>query len=578
MKTGRAFRLSFLILSFAACQLVLVFAQSHDNEHIYFNAEVFTGDPQTPYAEAVAIRGDKIVMVGSLLDVARSVSADAERVDLQGKSLFPGFIDSHIHSIQGGTTLISADATNAQMHSVSDLIRFADEARKSGRGMRGDILEIRSVPIKFWSQIDALNAAFSTGIYETQPVFLRREDYHTAWANRALLRRAGITRDYIKTLSDADRNYYGVGSNLDPDGVVVDAGMRKIIPLLPKLTDERLLTAARAAFRYNYSLGITAWLEPASDQVLPIEDVLRAYKLLADRGELVSHVAAFPQVYAKDPAAELTAVQKLAQAYKDVANLHISGVKIFADGVVEYPSQTAYLSRPYRNTGRNGDLLFDPEKFAELCIAADKQGLMIHVHAVGDGAVKAALNGIAAARNANGDSGLPHSLTHEQFVTPNDFSRFRQLSVVSALQLLWAGADQDFIQATKPYLDPEVYKWQFPARSILDHGGVISGASDWPVSTANVFSAIYRAETRRGPGGVDDASQAMPREAMFYAYTRNSARAMNLLDIIGTIASGKRADLILIDRDVLTVLPEEMREAKILWTMVAGKIVYKGVK
>src|SRR6185312_1628411 len=109
--------------------------------------------------------------------------------------------------------------------------------------------------------------------------------------------------------------------------------------------------------------------------------------------------------------------------------------------------------------------------------------------------------------------------------------------------------------------------WQFPARSILDHGGLISGASDWPVSTANVFSAIYRAETRRGPGGVDDASQAMPREAMFYAYTRNSARAMNLLDIIGTIASGKRADLILIDRDVLTVLPEEVREAKILWTM-----------
>ena len=112
----------------------------------------------------------------------------------------------------------------------------------------------------------------------------------------------------------------------------------------------------------------------------------------------------------------------------------------------------------------------------------------------------------------------------------------------------------------KPYLDPEIFKWQYPARSILDNGGIISGASDWPVSSANVFWAIHQAETRKGPEGVLDPSQAMPREAMFYA-TRNSARAMNL-DSIGTVAAGKRADLVLCDRDVLTISPEEMRDAK----------------
>jgi predicted amidohydrolase YtcJ len=122
-----------------------------------------------------------------------------------------------------------------------------------------------------------------------------------------------------------------------------------------------------------------------------------------------------------------------------------------------------------------------------------------------------------------------------------------------------------------------VYKWQYPARSILDNGGVISGASDWPVSSANVFLAVYQAETRKGPEGVLDASQDMPREAMFYAYTRNSARAMNLVESIGTIAPGKRADLILIDRDVLTVSPEVMRDAKVLWTIVAGKTVYRSL-
>jgi len=133
----------------------------------------------------------------------------------------------------------------------------------------------------------------------------------------------------------------------------------------------------------------------------------------------------------------------------------------------------------------------------------------------------------------------------------------------------------DTIEIVKPYLDAGVYKWQYPARSILDNGGVISGASDWPVSSANVFLAVYQAETRKGPEGVLDASQDVPREAMFYAYTRNSARAMDLLDSIGTIAPGKRADLILIDRDVLTVSPEEMRDAKVLWTIVAGKTVYR---
>jgi hypothetical protein len=279
-------------------------------------------------------------------------------------------------------------------------------------------------------------------------------------------------------------------------------------------------------------------------------------------------------VLAKNPALELAAVQKTREAYKNVPNLHVTGIKVFADGVVEYPSQTANLSKPYTNTGRNGDLLFDPEKFAELCVAADKQGLIIHVHALGDGAVKAALDGIAAARSANGNSGLPHTLTHEQFVLPEDLPRFHQLGVISALQLFWAEASQDTIEIVKPYLDPNIYKWQYPARSILDNGGIISGASDWPVSTANVFWATYQAETRKGPEGILDPSQSMPREAMFYAYTRNSARALNL-DSIGTIAAGKDADLILLDRDVLTISPAEMRDTKVLWTMVAGKIVYQ---
>jgi hypothetical protein len=543
--------------------------QGSADERIYFNAKIFTAEPQNPYAKAIAIRGDKIVAVGTCAEVAKSLTPNAERVDLGGKSVFPGFVDSHIHAIQGGIHLISADASD-KVQSLESLVAFVKEAKTSGVGMRGGILEILGLPLEFWSHTDELNAKFSAGEYQNQPVFLHGMDGHSGWANRALLNRAGITRDFLKNLSEDQRSYYGVGKDFEPNGFVVDAGMEKISPLLPGQTDDRLLRAGRAALHYNYSLGITAWLDPLADDL-----VLKTYRLLAERGELVSEVDAFPRVYAKDPAAELRDVERTQKAYRSIPNLHVSGIKIFADGVVEYPSQTANLSKPYRNTGRNGDLLFDPQKFAALCIAADKQGLIIHVHAIGDGAVTAVLDGIASARRANGNSGLPHTLTHEQFVLPGDFPRFRELGVISALQLLWATAEPDTIEIVKPYLDPEIYRWQYPARSILDNGGVISGASDWPVSSANVFWAIYQAETRKGPEGVLDAAQDMPREAMFYAYTRNSARAMNLLDKIGSLAPGKRADLILIDRDVLTISPEEMRDAKILWTMVAGKTVYR---
>lgn len=536
-------------------------------DQILYHAKIFTADPQNPYAEAVAIRGDKILAVGNLPEVEKA-APNATRTDLDGKSLFPGFIDSHSHTIDGGLNLINADATE-KVETFPELQAFVAQARKTKRGLHGDILEILGLPLKFWSHTDTLNQDFSTGAYQKQALIFRGMDGHTAWANRAMLARAGITPDYLKSLSADQRSYFGFDKNLLPNGFLVDAGQEKVDKLMPEPTDAELLAAAHAALEYNYSLGITAWLEPSAP-----ENSLRAYKMLADRGELNSEVDAFPKVLAKDPPAELAFVHKQQAIYGNIPHLHITGIKVFADGVAEFPSQTAHLTKPYKNSGRNGELLFDQKTFNQLCIAADKEGLIIHVHAIGNGAVKAALDGIAAARAANGDSHLPDTLTHEQFVRPEDFPRFRELGVVSALQLLWAEASNDTIEILKPYVDPEIYKWQYPARSILDNGGIISGASDWPVSTANVFRAIYKAETRKGDEGVLDATQAMPREAMLYAYTLNSAKALNL-DSIGVIAPGKRADLVLLDRDVLTVTPEEMRETKVLWTMVGGKTVYR---
>lgn len=540
-------------------------------ERIFYNGKVFTADPKHPYAEAVMIRGDKIVAVGNSTDIDRMADEDAQRIDLHGKTLLPGLIDSHVHAIDGGLSLSSADVGDSAQ-TVPELAAFVAEARRTGKGLRGDFLVVTGMPLEMWSKTDELNSQFSAGAYEHQPLFLLGMDGHTGWANRALCLRAGVTKDFLNHLSEADRRYYGVGPNLEPNGFAVDKGLERIEAILPRPSREQLLEAGRAAVHYLNSLGITSWLDPRVD-----ESILTAYRDLSDHGELTATVAALPEVRLKkgDNTDPLMEVQSLRKKFKNVSGLTIPGIKVFADGVAEYPSQSAAMSSPYRNTGLNGDLLFEPAQFAKLVIEADQQGLLVHVHAIGDKAVTEALNGMEAARKANGNSGIPHTITHLQFVVPKDIPRFSELGVIAAFQLLWASAEPDTIELIKPYIDPVVYAWQYPARSILDAGGTISGASDWPVSSPNVFWAIYQAETRRGVEGVLNAGEYMPREAMLLAYTQNSATAMRQLDKIGSISPGKQADLVLVDRDVMTVSPDEVRNTKVLWTMEAGRIVYE---
>ena len=561
----------FLVAIVLYCSASVSWGQGSDKaERILFNAKVFTGVSDHPYAEAVAIRGDKIVAVGNLVEVLQAAGKGAERVDLGGRTLLPGLIDSHNHAIDGGLTLTSADVGD-HLNSLDELVKVAADGKKSGKGMRGDVLRVSGMPLTYWSKLDELNARFNSGAYADQALLLAGSDGHTGWANRALLRRAGVTKDFLSHLSPSERAYYGVGADGEPNGFAVDAGLDKIQEFVPAPSKEQYLEAGRAAVQYLHSLGITAWLDAMAEP-----PILATYQNLAQHGDLTAHVAAFLVVNPRnDPAKELEIVRQLRQQFAGIQNLTLPGIKVFADGVLEFPSQTASLTRPYQNTGKAGDLLFDPARFAELATAADKQGLIVHVHALGDRAVKESLNGIDAARKANGDSHLPHTLTHIQLADPEDFPRFRQLGVIAALQLFWANAGQETIELVKPYIDPELYRWQYPARSLLDAGAIISGASDWFVSTPNVFQAIYQAETRKGTEGILDPAQRMPREAMLFAYTRNSARAMNQHYSIGSLAPGMQADLVLLDRDILTISPEELKDTKVVWTMLGGVTVYR---
>jgi predicted amidohydrolase YtcJ len=549
---------------------------------VFYDAKVFTGEPDHPYADAVAIRGDRIVAVGALTAVERAAGPGARKVDLKGKFLMPGMIDSHAHPIDGGLTLIQANYPDTN-DSVPALTQFvADHVRKKDSRL-GDVLVVNGLDIGFWAHAAEIDAALSSGEFADQAVVLYGSDGHTDWANKAARTRAGITAQYIRGLPKDQQHCYGFDAvSFNPNGFMVDPCKNKLEKSIPKPSAQFMVQAGEAAVHYMNGLGITGWLDASVSGVVggaipaSVDDpgYLPVYKALSEHGELTAHVAAYPVVKPDVGNQQIDVVETLRAQYKGIPNLTVPGLKVFADGVVEIPSQTAALTKPYVNTGRSGSLLFTPAKLNALVTEAARRGLNVHIHAIGDLAVKASLDAFEAARKAYPDSNLPFTLTHAQFVDPQDIPRFAQLHVIAALQLLWAVADPSTNEQVKPYLDPSIYRWMYPARSMLDTGAVISGASDWPVSSANPFAATYQAETRSGPQGVLDASQRMPREAMLYAYTRNSAQALGQLKEIGTIAPGKYADLALIDRDVLTVPAEELKSAAVVFTMFEGKMVY----
>lgn len=558
--------LIFLLLSFP----LLVAAQ----EKVFYNAKIFTANAQSPYAEAIAWKGKIIIAVGSVDEVRKAVGKNAEWTDLNGGFVMPGFVDSHIHAIGGGRTLVKSYLDD-KLVTIDELADFAAKELKRKEGMTGDVLLIYGINISTWSFLDKVIDVFNSNEYTTQPVVLRGSDGHTSWCNKVMQQRAGITKEFIQGVPEEDKIFYGTTANGEPNGFVSEKGFQKILTVLPAAIDYN--KAAEKSMEYCNGLGITAFLDPAAGNLTSDKTYtfLEQYKHLIQAKKLTAHVSACVVADADgDPQTQIARLRKWQQQY-DGYNFSIKGFKIFADGVIEHPTHTAALSVPYTGTDSKGVLMFDPKKFARFAIAADREKLLVHVHAIGDRAVTETLNGIEAARKVNRNFTIPHSITHLQIVLPSDFDRFKKLNVLVSYQLLWAFGDVTTVDIVKPFIDSSLYKWQYPARSLMQAGATICGASDWSVSSANPFTAIYRAETRKGPLGVLDSTQCMPRQAMLYAYTIESAKALMQEKNIGSLQAGKFADMILLDRDILTVSPEEMRDTKVLWTMFEGKKVYK---
>lgn len=550
---------------------------------VLLNGKIFTADRSQPKVQALAVQDGKVLQVGSDAQIKALIDSGTKVIDLGGKTLMPGLIDSHSHAIFGGLEMASANMGD-EVVDLFELEKRLRGWRDDGKAKQGDVLSVAGMSSAYWAQAEAFGKTFNTGEWAEVPVVFTGSDHHTAWANDVMLKRAGIDAALLKNLPDAEKDTIGKRADGSPNGFLVDAGWDRVASKMPVPSAADMLKAAQTAVRYNNSQGITAWMDPAANAapgepvfaLTPTEKtvgVLPVYKALSETGGMTAHVAALLVANPKSVPADLDTLDKVRQQFQGIPNLTLPGIKIFADGVIEYPAQSAAMIDPYSNSHKQGELLIDPKHFGELVSAIDQRGWLVHIHAIGDRAVRESLNGIAQARKDR-QSGVTHSITHLQMVNPTEFARFKPLNVIASMQLLWASADEYTLDMIKPYVSALAFRYQYPAHSLLKQGATVAGASDWPVSSPNPWNAMVQAITRDGPLGVLNADERIDRETMFYAYTLNAARTIGLEKHIGSLSPGKQADFIVLDRDVFSVDNKALHDTQVLQTWFAGREIY----
>ncbi|SUD14655.1 amidohydrolase [Aquipseudomonas alcaligenes] len=551
---------------------------------VLYNGQVFTAEASQPRAQAIAVDDGRILQVGSDAAILALADASTQRIDLAGKVLMPGMIDTHSHPVMGALASLRANLYD-EVKPLAELEQWILAQDAAGTARLDDIIAISGVSSAYWKDSRALAKRFNQGRWAEQPLVLDGIDGHTGWANQAMLRRVGIDAALIKTLDAKEASYIEHEADLTPTGYLSETGWDRVRSQLPKPSHELMLKAAREAVRLNLEVGVTAWMDAAANgggeqslfEMRPTTrdlGVLPLYRELAEKGELNVHVAALLLTHPQSKPEDLAVQAEVMRQFEGVPNLTFPGLKVFVDGILEYPGQTAAVIDPYTNSHKQGQLLIDPQGFGPLLVAAEQRGWIVHMHAVGDRAVRESLNAVQYARQHNAKA-LPHSITHLQLVNPKEFARFRELGVIASMQLLWATAESYTEELVKPYVSAFAYRYQYPARSLHKAGATIAGASDWPVSSPNPWNAIAQASTRTGPLGVLNAAESIDRETMLRAYTINAAKALRLEDRIGSLAPGKQADLIVLDRDIFTVSDAELFDTRVLQTWFAGKPVYQ---
>jgi predicted amidohydrolase YtcJ len=503
------------------------------------NGDVRTMNDAARAASAFAVSGGKIVFVGSDEQAGQWIGTHTTVVDAGGLTVLPGLIDSHIHAAEGALALGGCSLHNEQLtiEQAAAPIRACIAADETSTWMV--VNEVNPAGFKATRrELDAIDTQ--------RPLFLWGADGHTAWVNSRALEVAKITRE---TRDPADGRIERDAKG-EPTGFLVDGATGLALSMMDKPTPEKRIDALRRVLPLLHNAGITSYLEANTD-----EPTVLAYAEFAKRGELTARVTVAFESSGEDSPGEFERLESLRRRLAGDVLFRADFIKLFADGVMEYPTQTAALLAPYNDAqgapGKStGKLYLTPEAMTAFVEAANRHSFNIHVHAIGDGAVRETLDVFEKARAAG--SKQLFSIAHLQLVDPADLPRFAKLEVAASLQLLWAQPDNYSIDALTPWIGAERLARQYPARSLAAAGATIAGGSDWDVTSFNPFEAMATAMSRRNPEHADRAplnpAEALPLDAMLRAYTLGAAKLIGRDHEIGSIATGKYADFIVLDR------------------------------
>lgn len=531
---------------------------------VFRNGAIYTLDAARSWAEAVAVSRGRIVYVGTERGVRAWIGRQTVVIDLQGRMLLPSFHDSHVHPVSGGIELgecqLTELTTEAQI--LAAVRRYADEHPREpwirGSGWQLPLFADAN-PHK--SLLDK--------IVSDRPVFLSAADGHSAWVNSRALEVAGITKATPDPKPGRIERDPGTG---EPTGTLREDAMELVAKHLPAYTPDDYLNGLRRGLEMANRFGITSFQEASAS-----ENMLKAYAALDRRGQLTARVVAALSV---DPARGVSQVPRLIELRRQYQGrrLRATATKIFADGVIE--ARTAALLEPYLGSdGDRGKANVEPEVFKPLAAALDREGFQIHVHAIGDRAIRNALDAFEFAYTENGRRDARHHIAHIELFDPADIGRFRQLGVIANFQPLWAYADTYITKLTQPLLGPERSRWLYPIHSLAKSGAVLACGSDWSVSSMNPLEAIQVAITRRGldagPGPAWIPEETADLAEMLAGYTINGAYVNFEEAVTGSIEAGKAADLIVLDRNLFATPPHEIGKARVLLTLLEGKAVYR---
>jgi predicted amidohydrolase YtcJ len=534
------------------------------------HGKIHTQDAQRSIVQAMALRGNTIAALGSDQAIAALLGPHTRTVDLHGRVVLPGIIDAHTHPAESAQDLGKCSLHDEPLAPAEIKTRVAACLRENP----GDPRRWFEVTQVNPTGVDLARADLDS-ILDGRPMVLSGADGHTAWANSAALSAAHVTAaTHDPAGGRIERDPRG-----RPTGTLRDNATDLVFAAMPPASLDYEAAQLDKAFDVMRAVGITSVQDASVD-----DHLMQIYRRLYDAHRLNMRVrACFHLADLHQPADQL-----IAQAVSfrrrwaiDPDFLRADAVKIFADGVIEYPAQTAALLEPYLDakghpTGNRGPSYFTQDNLNRIVSAANAAGLTVHVHAIGDRAVRAALDAFAYSQQQNGPLDNRNQIAHLELVSPADFPRFRELSVIANLQLLWAERDDYIVNGTLKYLGPERSRYLYPARSLRDAGALIAGGSDWNVSSFDAFEAmehaITRAEARGKPPLLPE--QSIGIQDAVDAYTINAAFALKQAGTTGSLEPGKRGDFIVLDRDVFAIDPRDLHETRVLATYLDGREVY----